>query len=95
LKGLFTKKEKQCNVCEGKGFCTFCKGKGEVDQSKIQPAEGDLAKCGNCGAIVPTNLPECSGCGVSFSGEWFECPMCRTNVSADSMKCKNCGAEFE
>ncbi|UCH90367.1 MAG: chromosomal replication initiator protein DnaA [Thermoplasmata archaeon] len=57
--------------------------------------EEDLAKCGNCGAIVSANVPECPECGVSFGGEWFECPECRAAVSADSMRCDNCGAEFE
>jgi RNA polymerase subunit RPABC4/transcription elongation factor Spt4 len=66
-----------------------------VPGGEQMPLEGDLAKCGNCGAIVSANVPECPECGVSFGGEWFECPECRAAVSADSMRCDNCGAEFE
>lgn len=65
----------------------------EADVGDDMPEE--LAKCGNCGAIVNANVPECPECGVSFGGEWFECPECRSVVSSDSLRCDNCGAEFE
>jgi chromosome segregation ATPase len=55
----------------------------------------DLAKCGSCGELVPSDLPKCPKCGVSFGGEIFECPICKAMVSADEPKCSNCGAEFE
>jgi chromosomal replication initiator protein DnaA len=67
-----------------------------VQQTPVPTSpEEELAKCGNCGAIVPSNVPECPECGVSFGGEWFECPECKSVVSSDSMRCDNCGAEFE
>jgi chromosomal replication initiator protein DnaA len=67
-----------------------------VQQTPVPTSpEEELAKCGNCGAIVPSNVPDCPECGVSFGGEWFECPECRSVVSSDSMRCDNCGAEFE
>jgi chromosomal replication initiation ATPase DnaA len=67
------------------------KGEGEVKNAE----EVELAKCGNCGELIPGNAMECPNCGVSFANETYECPMCRAAVSGDAMKCDNCGAEFE
>ena len=62
---------------------------GETDE------DVELAKCGNCGELIPGNVVECPNCGVSFADESYECPMCRAIVSGDSNRCENCGAEFE
>jgi chromosomal replication initiator protein len=68
----------------------------------VEPAAADtggedveLAKCGNCGELIPSTAIECPECGVSFAEETYECPMCRALVRGDSTKCDNCGAEFE
>jgi chromosomal replication initiator protein DnaA len=57
--------------------------------------EDDLAKCGNCGELVPESAIVCPNCGVSFANETYECPVCRATVNIDSNRCDNCGAEFE
>ena len=56
--------------------------------------EGEFAKCGNCGELIPANAPSCPKCGVSFTGETYECPKCHAMVSSDASKCDNCGTEF-
>ena len=66
---------------------------GEVADSGEEEVE--LAKCGNCGELIPGTAIECPNCGVSFADETYECPMCRAIVSIDSSRCENCGAEFE
>ncbi len=55
----------------------------------------DMAKCGNCGELIPSNSDKCPKCGVDFGGEWFECPNCGELVSGDSNECSQCGAKFE
>jgi chromosomal replication initiator protein DnaA len=57
--------------------------------------EVEMAKCGNCGELIPGNAMECPNCGVSFAEESYECPMCKAPVSINSPRCDNCGAEFE
>lgn len=63
------------------------KGEGGGDE--------DMAKCGNCGELIPSNSNKCPKCGVDFGGEWFECPNCGELVSGDSTECSQCGAKFE
>ena len=55
----------------------------------------EMAKCGNCGELIPSNSDKCPKCGVDFGGEWFECPNCGELVSGDSTECSQCGAKFE
>jgi chromosomal replication initiator protein DnaA len=68
----------------------------EAGGETAEDGEGvELAKCGNCGELIPGTAIECPNCGVSFADETYECPMCRAIVSIDSSRCENCGAEFE
>ena len=57
--------------------------------------EVELAKCGNCGELVPGTAIVCPNCGVSFANETFECPVCHGSVDGNANRCDNCGAEFE
>jgi chromosomal replication initiator protein DnaA len=62
---------------------------------KGEEGKEDMAKCGNCGELIPSNSDKCPKCGVDFGGEWFECPNCGELVSGDSSECSQCGAKFE
>jgi chromosomal replication initiator protein DnaA len=69
------------------------KSSGIGEDENVEDIE--LAKCGNCGELIPGTASECPNCGVGFANETYECPVCRATVSADSNRCDNCGAEFE
>ena len=64
---------------------------GSDERSPVE----DMAKCGSCGNVIPSDSTECIHCGATFGGEWYECPECGSMIAADNLKCDNCGAEFE
>ncbi len=66
---------------------------GEIEEEGEKEVE--LAKCGNCGELVPADSAECSNCGVSFGAETYECPLCHGSVNTNELRCESCGTEFE
>ena len=74
-----------------------------ANREKIKQIKG-VAKCGNCGADVPSNASFCNVCGAKVNrvgaaeadtGAERLCPVCHATAEIDSLFCNHCGAKLE